>query len=155
LPLAGFLTKEHQMSEQNKAVIRRLVDGFWNKKDVKVFDEVFAARFVDRTPMAGTEPTKEGFKAMVLGIQAAIPDARTTVDDLISEGDKVAWRWTFQGTQKGPLMGIPATGKRISFTGFTIDRIAGGQIVERWHQVDTMGLMQQLGVIPPPGQSGR
>lgn len=143
------------MSEQNKAVIRGLVEGFWNKKDVKAFDDAFAARFVDRTPMPGTDGTKEALKAVVLGIQAAVPDARTTLDDLVAEGDKVTWRWTFQGTHKGPLMGIPATGKRITLTGITIDRIAGGQIVERWHQIDTLSLMQQLGVIPPPGQSSR
>jgi len=87
---------------------------------------------------------------MTLPFRAAFSQPHTTIDDAIVEGDKVAWRWTFRGTHTGPLMGIPATGKAIAFTGITIDRVAGGKIVERWNQADFMGLMQQLGAIPAP-----
>lgn len=141
------------MSAQNKAVIRRLADGFWNQKDAKVFDEVFASHYVDHTPMPGTEGTKEGFRAVANGLQAALPDAHTTIDDVVAEGDKVAYRWEFSGTHRGPLMGIPATGKTVTIAGISIDRIADGQIVERWSQVDSLGLLQQLGAIPSPSQS--
>lgn len=138
------------MSDQNKAVIRRLSDELWNKKNLGVLDEVFAASFTDHNPMPGVPGNKEGFKSVVLGLQAAFPDGRSSVDDVIAEGDKVVWRWTFTGTHRGPLMGIPATGKGVAMTGITIDRIARGQIVERWSQIDSLGMMQQLGAIPPP-----
>lgn len=138
------------MSEANKAVIRRLIDGYWNKRDPKVFDEVFAARFLDHTPMPGTQGTKEGLRQLTLGVQSAFPEGHNTLDDVLADGDKVAWRWTYRGVHKGPLMGVPATGKTITITGITIDRIAGGQIIERWSQIDSLGMMTQLGVIPPP-----
>ena len=140
------------MSEQNKEVIRRLVDGVWTRRDMKVFDAVFADAFVDRTPMPGVGADKAAFQQMVLGFQAAFSDDHTAIDDLISEGDKVAWRWTYRGKNTGPLMGMPATGKPVSVTGITVDRIAGGQIIERWHMIDMPGLMQQLGAAPPAGR---
>jgi steroid delta-isomerase-like uncharacterized protein len=140
--------------EENKAVIRRLVEGFWGRGDTGAFDEAFADAFIDRTPMPGTEGTKAGFKQAALGLQAAFTGGQTTLDDLVAEGDRVAWRWTYRGTHTGELMGVPATGKAIAMTGITLDRFAGGRIVERWSQVDNLGMLQQLGVIPAPGQAG-
>lgn len=139
------------MSEQNKAIERRLAAGFWNQRDVKVFDEVFADRFIDHTPMPGSEGTKEGFKQVALALQAAFPDGHTTLHDLVAEGDKVVVSWTYGGIHRGPLMGIPATGKSITMAGISIDRIVNGQIVERWSQVDSLGMMKQLGAIPSQG----
>jgi len=132
------------MSEQNKDVIRKLVDGVWNRRDLSVFDATFSDAFVDRTPRPGMDPGKAAFKQMVVGLQAAFSEDKTTLDDMVAEGDKVAWRWTYRGKNTGPFMGMPATGKPITLTGFTIDRIVNGQIVERWHQMDLAGLMQQL-----------
>lgn len=142
-------TKEPNMLEQNKAVIRRLNEEFWNKRNAKAFDEAIATPFVDHNPMPGTEGSKEDWRKVAIGIQAAFPDGRSTIDDLVAEDDKVTWRWTFRGTHKGPFMGIPATGKTVTITGITIDRLAGGQIVERWSHMDSLGMMQQLGAIPP------
>lgn len=139
-------------TEQNKAVIRRLNDEFWNKGNVSVVDDVVAADFVDHdTP--GKAPGREGLKQFIIPFRDAFSDIQSTVEDLIGEGDKITWRWTFRGTHSGPVMGIPATGKVITLTGITIDRIAGGQIVERWNQMDAMGMLQQLGVIPAPEQA--
>ena len=73
---------------------------------------------------------------------------------MIAEGDKVASRITAHGTHKGEFMGIPPTGKHTMQTGIDIVRIAGGKVVERWGEFDQLGLMQQLGVIPPPGAGG-
>ena len=139
-------------AEENKAVIRRLVEGFWNGGNADVLDDVFAANFVNQTPAPGVAPNRDGLKHTNLTIRAAFSDSHTTVDDLIAEGDKVAWRWTFRGTHNAPFMGIPATGKQLTMTGIVIDRIAGGQIVERWDQTDVLGMLQQLGVVPAPGQ---
>ena len=139
--------------EQNKAVIRRLVKELWNEGNAAVFDEVFAPNFVDHTAPPGSSPDREGLKQLVTVFGAAFSNTSTTVDQLIAEGDKVAWRWTFRGTHTGPFMGIPATGKVITLTGITIDRVVGDQIVERWNQADFAGMMQQLSVTPAPQAS--
>jgi steroid delta-isomerase-like uncharacterized protein len=139
--------------QQNAAVIRRLNQEVWNEGNAAVLDDVFAADFVDRTALPGSTPGREGLKQLFSMFSAAFADASSTIDDLIAEGDKVAWRWTFRGTHQGTLMGNPATGKTITFVGITIDRLAGGKIVERWNQADMLGLMQQLGVIPAPQQA--
>jgi len=136
--------------EQNKAVIQRLVKELWNEGHAAVLDEMFAANFVDHTAPPGSTPGREGLKQLVAMFGAAFSNTSTTVDDLIAEGDKVAWRWTFRGTHSGPFMGIPATGKAITLTGITIDRVVGNQIVERWNQADFTGMMQQLSVTPAP-----
>jgi steroid delta-isomerase-like uncharacterized protein len=138
-------------TEENKAVIRRLNEEFWNRGRAEVLDEVFAADFLDHNAAPGTPPGREGLKQVNLGIRAALPDIRTTVDELVAEGDKVVWRWSAEGTHQGPLMGIPASGKRVTFSGITIDRLVGGRIAERWNQMDALGLLQQVGAIPAPG----
>ncbi len=143
------------LQEQNKAVIRRLNKEVWNEGNVAVLDEVFAADFVDHTAPPGSTPGREGIKQLFTMFSAAFSDASATMNDLIAEGDKVAWRWTFRGTHIGPFMGIPATGKTITLTGITIDRFADGMIVERWNQADFMGLMQQLGMMSAPQEGGR
>jgi predicted ester cyclase len=84
--------------------------------------------------------------------RGAFPDFKVTIDDLIAEGDKVVIRATWNGTQKGEFMGIPPTGKRVSFGVIDIIRMAGGKAVEHWGQMDSMGMMQQLGVAPAPGE---
>jgi steroid delta-isomerase-like uncharacterized protein len=136
--------------EENKSVIYRLTTAFWNEGNTAVIEELIATDFADHGAAPGLAPGREGYKQMTLPFRAAFSQPHTTIDDAIVEGDKVAWRWTFRGTHTGPLMGIPATGKAIAFTGITIDRVAGGKIVERWNQADFMGLMQQLGAIPAP-----
>jgi predicted ester cyclase len=81
----------------------------------------------------------------------ASPDFRITIEDLVAEADKVAVRRTYEGTHRGgPLLGIPATGKRLQFGGISIFRLANGRIAEHWEQLDRLTLMQQLGVVPTP-----
>jgi steroid delta-isomerase-like uncharacterized protein len=86
--------------------------------------------------------------------RAAFPDVHIAIDDLIAAGDKVVTRYTATGTHQGELMGIPATGKKISITGVSIYRFANGQIVEDWAEFDQLGMLTQLGVIPPAGGAG-
>ncbi len=135
----------------NKAVVRRLIDAFWNAGQTAVFDEVFAPDYVDHNPVPGQSPDREGFRQFAGVLRTALPDMHSTVDDLVAEGDRVAWRYSLQATHTGPLLGVPATGKPITMTGISIDRFAGGQIVERWSQLDTLGLLSQLGAVSVPG----
>ena len=81
---------------------------------------------------------------------AAFPDLHSTVEYLIAEGDMVVSRFTMRGTHQGEFIGIPPTGKQVKVTGMVIHRFADGKIVEYWVKWDVLGMMQQLGVIPPP-----
>jgi ketosteroid isomerase-like protein len=96
----------------------------------------------------GPEPTKQVASALI----AAFPDRRITHEDTLVAGDKVLIRWTMTGTQEGEFAGIAPTGRRVTVTGFDLFRIEGGKIVEMWQEMDQLGLMQQLGAVPEPGQ---
>ena len=96
---------------------------------------------------------REGVKLLITMLRSAFPDFKATIDDIVAEGDKVVIRQTWSGTQKGEFMGIPPTGKSVSFGVFDILRMAGGKCVEHWGQMDSMSLMQQLGAMPASAQS--
>jgi steroid delta-isomerase-like uncharacterized protein len=142
------------MSEEKKAVVRRyneLVEQYWRTGDADAFDEVVASDFVHHAP--GLPPDLEGMKQALPMFRAAFPDMRLTVEDMIAEGDKVVDRVTVRGAHEGELMGIPASGKQVEFMETHISRIADGKIVERWGEWDALGIMQQIGAVPAPGQS--
>jgi steroid delta-isomerase-like uncharacterized protein len=142
-------------TEENKAVVRRfneLIGEFWRTGDADALDEVLAPEFVYHQPR--TPPDLESFKQFLLMFRAAFPDMRYTVEDLIAEGDKVVDRLTWQGTHQGELMGIPPTGNTVTVREMHISRIAEGKIMERWGQPDMLGMMRQLGAVPPPEQGG-
>jgi steroid delta-isomerase-like uncharacterized protein len=142
------------MSEENKAIIRRFFEEFANKGDESVVDQLIGEDIVDHNPQdPNIPPGPEGVKQLFAGRRMAFPDMRVTVEDLVAEGDKVVFRSTITGTHKGEFMGIPPTGKSFSFGNIAIFRIEDGKIVERWGEADVMGMMQQLGVIPAPGES--
>ena len=106
--------------------------------------------------MSCLPPTdREGVKAFLRRFRAAIPDFRVSVDDLFAEGDRVAWRWTFQGTHQGPFLERPPTGKQVTIAGIHILRFAGGKIQEDWASYDSRGLLDQLGVSSGAGQGRR
>jgi predicted ester cyclase len=101
----------------------------------------------------------EGQKQAYEHFLAASPDGYHIVEDMIAEEDKVMTRVSAYGTQPGELFGIPPTGKQLRMTGIAVHRIANGKIVEHWSELDNLGVMQQLGVVPtpevpPPEQSG-
>jgi hypothetical protein len=80
----------------------------------------------------------------------AVPDVHYTLDDIVVEGDKAVARFTVTGTHKGALMGIPPTNKKVKYWGIDIFHVVGGKLIEGWQRADTLGLMQQLGVVPMP-----
>ena len=139
-------------TEENKAIHTQWVEESWNKQNLAISDELLAPDIVVHGMQLPT-PGVEGVKQIVVAFLTAFPDAHMTTDDLIAEGDKVGSRWTFRGTHQGELMGIPPTGKQVTLTGISIDRIVNGNIVERWLEFDQLGLLQQLGAIPPSNQA--
>lgn len=140
-------------TEQNKALAFRFIEEIWNQKNLAVAKELMAATYVFHTPGSppGLPPGPEGFQQFASVFFAAFPDVHTSIEDQLAEGDKVVTRWTSRGTNTGSLFGVSATGKSATITGITIDRIADGKIVESWDELDQLGMLQQLGVIPVRG----
>ena len=143
------------MSEENKALARRVADDLVNPGNVDAVDEIYAPDYVLHDPSTpedvhGVEGAREFYETVF----NAFPDTEISIEELIAEGDKVVTRWTSRGTHQGEFMGLPPSGKRVEVAGVTISRIEGGKIVEDWEFTDALGMMQQLGAIPaPPGPS--
>jgi len=136
----------------NKASMRRFYDEVFNKKNRAAIDEFIDPNQVDHAAPPGTPGGLEGAKQTLTMYLTAFPDLHFTVEDIIAEEDKVVARLTVRGTQQGVFMGIPPTGKQATSTAIDINRVVGGKSVEHWLNMDTLGLLQQLGVIPAPGQ---
>ena len=139
-------------TETNKASVLRFYEEVFNKKNRAAIDEFIDPNQVDHAAPPGTPAGLKGVKQTLNMYLTAFPDLHFTVEDIISEGDKVVTRLTCRGTQQGTFMGIPPTGKQATTTAIDINRFAGGKCVEHWLNMDTLGLLQQLGVIPAPGQ---
>jgi len=137
------------MSEQNKAIVRRLFEELWNKGNLSVADQLFSPNYTHHdpsTPDFGRGPESERKRATLY--RAAFPDLQLTIEDIIAEGETVMARWSCRGTHKGDLSGIAPTGKQFSISGVSIARLTNGKMAEGWVNWDAQGLMQQLGVVP-------
>ena len=143
------------MSEENKALVRRFIEDLFNTGNLAVADEIIAQDSVNHDPNLGELPRgPEGTKQVVNLYRSAFPDTNLTVEEQLAEGEKVVTRWTGRGTHQGELMGVPPSGNRVEISGITINRISGGKIAESWSNYDALGMMQQIGAIPEPGQQG-
>jgi steroid delta-isomerase-like uncharacterized protein len=137
--------------DEGRALINRFYDEGWNANNLDVYDELVTEDFVDHQAVPGLPPGRDGFKALNGMFRTAMPDVWVTVDDIITDGDKVAARWTSTGTHQGNLFGIPPTGNAVKITATVVYRTEGGRLAEGWINRDDLGLMRQLGVIPTPG----
>ena len=136
------------MTATNRATVQRLFNDAINKHDLSVLWELCADDCTYHLPLVG-ELRGEALRQFVASLIAAFPDAQRTVEDLLSDDiHKVVTRWTFTGSHQGHFMGIAPTGKRVAFTGISIHTIHSGKLVEEWQEWDSLGLMQQLGVVP-------
>ena len=137
--------------EDNKAVIRRFIEEVFNQRNVNAIDQYFADDYVDHVIPPGMPNNREGFKQFVGAFLAAFPDFHYTLEDELAEGDKVVNRLTARGTQRGELMGMPPTGKHATWSEIHVGRMRAGKLVEHWGQIDQLGMLQQLGIVPTPG----
>ena len=138
--------------EENKAIVDRYREEVFNEKTLAATEKYVSPSYVRHDPGAPAEVRgPDGVKQLATMFFAAFPDIHFTAEDIIAEGDLVVQRLTSHGTHQGAFMGIPPTGKSLTVTAIEIFRIAGGKIVEQWVEADYLGLMQQLGVIPPMG----
>jgi steroid delta-isomerase-like uncharacterized protein len=140
-------------TEDNKALARRAYEAL-NQRNLAIIDEVCAPDFVYHSASA-TIRGLEAYKQFLSMYLSGGPDLHFTLEDQVAEGDKVVTRHTARGTHLGPFMGIPPTGKHVTATGIAIMGVANGKIVEEWANADDLGLLQQLGVIPAPGQESK
>ncbi len=136
--------------EENKNIVRRYQE-IYNSNNLESLLEVVSEDLLTPKIMPGIPSGIEGAKAAHQIMLTGFPDYQTAIEDLFAEGDKVAARIIMSGTHTGSFMGIPSTGKFISFTGMYIARIANGKIVEHWGEEDGVSLLAQLGVLPPMG----
>jgi steroid delta-isomerase-like uncharacterized protein len=139
-------------SEENKAIMRRYFSVF-EQGNIDLLDELLAPDYINHTPATPDLPTgPEGVKGVVSMFRSAMPDLKVVVDDMIAEGDKVATRYTLEGTHQGELFGVPPTGQLLSIKSFTVERVSDGKIRDHWRVSDNLDMMQQLGVFPPLGE---
>jgi steroid delta-isomerase-like uncharacterized protein len=143
------------LSGENEALAQRFHRDIFQAGNLAVADEILAPDFAMHSPGAPSELThgSEGMKRFATAMRTAFPDLQATHEDTISQGDKVVIRWTLSGTHIGPWLGIPPTARSFRVSGIDIFRILDGKLVELWQEGDTLGFLQQLGVIPVAEQS--
>ncbi|MGB2622902.1 MAG: ester cyclase [Candidatus Acidiferrum sp.] len=141
------------MSAESKAIVRRLYDEVWNKRRLDLVVELISPSHALHDPhLTGSAVGPEAYKGICTQFIAAFPDLRFTVEDYISEKDKVVACWVISGTHKREFRGIPATNKKVNVEGVTINHIAKGKIVDSYVTLDYLGMLEQLGAAPAFGQ---
>ncbi|HEY1320436.1 MAG TPA: ester cyclase [Streptosporangiaceae bacterium] len=136
--------------ERNKAIVRDYIDRLFTKGDLGAVDDFLAEDYLDHDPPFGSPPGREGMRGAAAMFRAAFPDWHADVGLLVGENDLVVEQFTAGGTQRGEIMGVPASGRPVTLRGLQVFRIAGGRIVERWGCLDELGLLSQLGLVSLP-----
>jgi steroid delta-isomerase-like uncharacterized protein len=134
--------------DQNKLLVRRLVDEAQNAGRLEVVNELLSEDFVDHTPLEGLPGNREGVRMLFAALRQAFPDLKVDISEQIAEDDRVVTRKTFRGTHGGPFLGLAATGSSVRFEVVDILTIRDRRICEHRVVLDKLSLMQQLGAIP-------
>jgi steroid delta-isomerase-like uncharacterized protein len=128
-----------------KDKIRMLFSEILNRGRHELLDDLIDPSYTEHNPVPGQLPGAEGIRNKLEAFTRAFPDLQFVLEDCIGEGDLVAARYHWEGTQKGELFGIPATGKKVSVAGMDFYRFRDGKLVEHWDCTDMQGLLRQLG----------
>ena len=139
-------------TEENKALVQQLIH-LQESGDLNTVDQILAPNWVNHDPSMPPLQGYEGFKQLTMLFRSAFPGFHTEIEDMLAEGDKVAARFRLRGTNTGSFQGMPPTGKAVDVTGTGIFRVVDGKVTDNWVNFDALGLMQQLGVVPAPGQT--
>lgn len=142
------------MLDANKDLARRVLIEVFNDGRFDVIDELISPGYVGYDS-AVPEPIlgPDGLRESAAGYRSAFPDLTIAIDEQIAEDDRVVTRWTAHGTQDGEIFGIAPTGKAATVTGISINRISGGKLIEARSNWDTLGMLQQLGVVAEPARA--
>ena len=132
----------------NKGIVRRVIEESWSNGNMSVVDELVSSDFVDHDPPPNSDlHGPEGVKHVAQMFRSGFPDLKVNIEQLLEEGDKVAVRYTFTGTNTGNLLDIQPTNNRLNVASTDIYRVSNGKIAERWGGFDTLGLLEQLGIV--------
>lgn len=134
-------------AEKNKALLRRYIEVVWDQQNPAAVDQFLAANYQRYLSPTSTPLTRTGQKHLLTGFRAAFPDIQITVEEVVAEGDRIAFRSTMRGTHQGEFRGIAPTGKRVTVGLLDLIRIENGQFVEQWGGPDLLDLLQQLGAV--------
>jgi steroid delta-isomerase-like uncharacterized protein len=140
------------VSQENEAIVRRLIEEGWNRGNLAVVDDCLAASYTQEGPLE-TVRGPEGERAMITKYRNAFPDCHIQIDEMFSAEDRVVMRFTYAGTHRGDLEGIAPTGRSVQGKGIDVVHLLDGRIVASFSQWDALGLMQQLGVVSLPGKA--
>ncbi len=133
--------------KENKALVRRFYEDYYNNRRLELIDEAFSPSYVHHTPEAPDgKMSFEEYREHMLLLSRAFPHMKVSIEDQVAEGDKVATRFTMYGTQEGDLPGMPSEGREIKVPVMTILRVLGGKILEGWELYDSLDMAIQLGV---------
>jgi steroid delta-isomerase-like uncharacterized protein len=138
------------VSESNKQAIRAFIEDVLNRGDFDRANDLVHEDFVELDPLPGQQQGREGLKAVIAQMRSAFPDMHWVVSETVAEGEKVVSRFTWTGTHRDTFLGIPGTGKHVEVKGVVIDRLESGKMADSRILMDTLGLLQQLGVVPAP-----
>lgn len=138
------------MAQDNAGVVREFADEVITKGNIEAASHYVWEDVIEQVPLPGQGPGLEGLKDILRAMRSGFPDIVFSIQEQISEDDKVASRFEWTGTHKGDFMGIPPTNRAVSVWGIVIDRLEDSHIKETRIIMDTVGLMTQLGVLPSP-----
>jgi steroid delta-isomerase-like uncharacterized protein len=141
------------MVQNNAKVVRGFVDEVITRGNIEAAAQYAWEDVVEQVPLPGQGPGLDGLKDIIRAMRAGFPDIVFSIQEQIAEHDKVASRFEWTGTHNGEFLGIPATGRPVRVWGIVIDRLQEGRIKDTRIIMDTLGLMAQLGVFPPPATS--
>jgi predicted ester cyclase/DNA-binding transcriptional ArsR family regulator len=142
-------------SEAAKAVVRRNTEEVQGKGNFEVFEELFAASFIDHTPQPDTTPDKAGVRKLYTYLRTAFPDFGAEIHWQLADGDRVTTYKTYHGTHEGPFLGVAPTHRKIHFETVDVMRVQNGKITDHWGVGNLLSLMQQIGGWIPPSQRGK
>jgi predicted ester cyclase/heme-degrading monooxygenase HmoA len=144
-----ILFLEETDGEQNKAIVRRMLDSI-RSGDVAVVDEIISPNWVNHDPSLPPFRGREGARQLINLFSSAFSDLHFDIEDMVVEGDKIACRFRFGGINTGSFQGMPPTGKKAEVTATGIFRIVDGKLADNWVNLDALSLLQQLGAVPTP-----
>ena len=131
--------------------VRRIFELAFNQGDLTIVDELLALEGVTHIPVWGMPASRMGLKLFIASLRTAFPDLHCAIEDEILEAGRSAAHWTMRGTHMGAFLGSPPTGRMVVAKGSIFARTENGRIAENWILVDQFGILQQLGIVPPPG----
>jgi steroid delta-isomerase-like uncharacterized protein len=129
------------MTQNAETVFRRLVEEVINGGNLSLIDELVTLDYVDHT---GGGDGPDGYRETVTMVRSVFPDLRMTIEDMIPSGDRVAARFTVTATHVAEFLGVPATGRTVTWEGIGIVRVVDGKMAERWNVSDMLAVLDQI-----------